>query len=371
MTFMNNDDLLELFGKKYLDTYLTMKKSCEARVKQLQEAGNTDVKISASKFKRMLIDLPSVIKSFMANGTLVNKMWEKYQVKVQRYNEKFAKNKEVIKEKRKAAKLINKPKRKFIGALLTKITPEQYREALQQFNDAEKGKGLHKYANLTPGKMVKELERQAYATEKNDAVAKLLQDPDCYKAEEASAGFRRHIKDIEARLADKTEEQKLQDPEYIKFVKPYKDYRTDESILVSDIRAMIAKGMKPAEIKSKIVYINVIQIFYSTFYRFIFLQQFSLSFFFLRFCRQLFDFCLYNYTRLTYLTYNIPFIFILQNTWIDGRRRKIKQCKMVFARGSKSPWYIISGPLLYKFVQKEILPSHIKKIPTYNFLRRV
>jgi len=60
------------------------------------------------------------------------------------------------------------------------------------------------------------------------------------------------MKDVEARLADKTEEQKLKDKEYLEFVKPYKDYKLNESAVISDIRAMIAKGMKPEEIKAKL-----------------------------------------------------------------------------------------------------------------------
>jgi len=48
-------------------------------------------------------------------------------------------------------------------------------------------------------------------------------------------------KDIEARLADKTEEKKLQDKEYSEFVKPHKNYKLNESAVIS---AMIAKEMK-------------------------------------------------------------------------------------------------------------------------------
>jgi len=160
--------------------------------------------------------------------------------------------------KKQASALVKKPKRKFLGALLSKISPKQYREALQDFNDAEKGKGLHKYSNLTPGKMIKELERRAYADfidpetkeeKSNSKVAKILADPDSYKADDVSQGVKKRMKDIEARLADKTEEEKEADKEYRDFVKPHKDYKLNESAIISDVRAMLAKGMKPEEIK--------------------------------------------------------------------------------------------------------------------------
>jgi len=260
MALLTNDDIIELFGQKHLPIYLQMKKAYEARVKELQKT-NPEIKLSAAKFRKLLLDLPSVVKAFMANGKLVNKTWERMLEKVKKHNEKVDKNKEALIAKRQAASLVSKPKRKFLGALLSKISPEQYRAALWEFNDAEKGKRLHKYSNLTPTKMIKELERRAYEDfidpetkeeAKNEAVAKILADPDAYKADDISQGVKKKMKDIEARLADKTEEQKLQDEEYKKFVKPHKDYKLNESAIVTEVRAMIAKGMKPEEIKAKL-----------------------------------------------------------------------------------------------------------------------
>jgi len=65
--------------------------------------------------------------------------------------------------------------------------------------------------------MIKELERRAYAEfidletgeeKSNSKVSKILADPDSYKADDISQGVKRRIRDIEARLADKTEEDK-------------------------------------------------------------------------------------------------------------------------------------------------------------------
>ncbi len=252
MSLLTNDDLIELFGAKYLDKYLALKRAYEEQVKKLQAAGHDEVKVSSGKFRKMLMELPSVIKAFMLNGKLTNKTWELYKLKVKKHNEKVMKNKELLKEKRRAAKLTAKPKRKFIGALLSKLTPDQYREAMQEYGEVKKGVRLHKYSNLTPGKMIKELERQAYAEQKNDGVAKILADADSYKADDISAGVKQRIKDIEARLANSSEEEKNRDPDYVKFVLPFKKYRTDESILISDIRSMIAKGAKPDAIKAKL-----------------------------------------------------------------------------------------------------------------------
>jgi len=260
MSLLTNDDIIELFGQKHLPIYLQMKKAYEARVKELQKT-NPEIKLSAAKFRKLLLDLPSVVKAFMANGKLVEKTWTRMIEKVKKHNEKVEKNKEALIAKRQASSLVSKPKRKFLGALLSKISPEQYREALRDFNDADKGKRLHKYANLTPTKMIKELERRSYADfidpetgkeASNAPVAKLLADPDAYKADNISQGVKKKMKDIEVRLADKTEEQKLQDDEYKKFVKPHKDYKLNESAIVTEVRAMIAKGMKPEEIKAKL-----------------------------------------------------------------------------------------------------------------------
>jgi len=162
MTQMTNDDIIELFGQKHLPIYLTMKKSYEARVKELQK-NNPNLKATSAKFRKLVLDLPPVIRSSMANRKLVSKTYETLREKTLKHNEKVAKNKEAMIAKRQAASLVSKPKRKFLGALLSKISPKQYREALQDFNDAEKGKGLHKYSNLTPSKMIKELERRSYA----------------------------------------------------------------------------------------------------------------------------------------------------------------------------------------------------------------
>jgi len=206
MAQLSNDDILELFGQKHLPVYLAMKKSYESKVKKLQK-DNPNLKVSSAKFRKFILDLPSVVRAFMANGKFVRKAYETLREKTLKHNEKVARNKEVLIAKKQASALTKKPKRKFLGALLSKINPKQYREALQEFNDAEKGKGLHKYSNLTPGKMIKELERRAYAEfidpetgekKNNEKISKMLADPDSYKADDISQGVKKRMRDIEA-----------------------------------------------------------------------------------------------------------------------------------------------------------------------------
>lgn len=254
MGYMTQDELIELFGPKYINSYILMKKSYETRVRQLQ-ATNPEIKPSVGKFKRMLLNLPSLMKTFLLTQGFTEKMWLRHTKKLEARNIKADLNKEANHKKRVASKLTAKPKRKFLGALLSKITPEQYREAMKEFNDPVKGKGMQHYANVTPGKMIKEIERQAYATARGDSsqnIANVLEDPDSYKADTLGPGVKRRIKDIETRLAGMTLAQKGQDRDYVTFVQPHLMYKSDESVLVGEIRSAIAKGASADQIREKL-----------------------------------------------------------------------------------------------------------------------
>jgi len=196
MNMMTNDDILELFGEKHLNTYLAMKMAYEDRVKVLK-AQDPNIKASAAKFRKMLLELASVQDAFYNNTKLAEKAWNKYVEKITEQNKKMSEKKELLIKKKKESALIRKPKRKFVGALLSKITPDQYRAALQEYKDAEKGKGLHKFASITPAKMIKELERNAYKDEKNEEVAKLLVNPEAYKVDDVSQGYKKLLKQYE------------------------------------------------------------------------------------------------------------------------------------------------------------------------------
>lgn len=114
-----------------------MKKKCEDEVAKLKQ-NNLNLKPTFSKFKKMLLDMISVQNEFRKNATLVDKIpSENCRSKC----ENEGKEKELLKRKQESA-IISKSKRRFVGALLSKITPDQYGKALQEFNDAEKGKGL-------------------------------------------------------------------------------------------------------------------------------------------------------------------------------------------------------------------------------------
>lgn len=248
MNQLTNDDIIALFGARHLDVYLKLKQAYESKVESLK-ATNPDIKPSSAKFRKMVLELPSVISAFMKNDDLTKKTWKRL---VDKTNERIKKMKEREPEllaKKQAAKLTSKPKKKFVGALLSKITPEQYRQALQEVTDAEKGKGLQKYASVTPGKMIKELERQAYAAENNGNVAKALQDPDAYKADEVSAGYKKMIKNMAKEVSKLDEEAKAADPRYSEYVKPYTEYKTAEADLINMIRQKLAKGEAKADIE--------------------------------------------------------------------------------------------------------------------------
>ena len=241
MNQMTNDDIIGLFGAKHLDTYLSMKKAYEAKMEELRRT-NPDVRATSGKFRKMLLDLPHVINAFIVNEALAGQMWERYARKTTEHNTKLKEREKEITAKKQVSKLTGKSKRKFVGALLSKITPEEYREALQEFTDAEKGKGLHKFASITPGKMIKELERAAYANSGNKEVAKLLADPDSYKTDDVSAGYKRMMKKYQADTSKLTEAQKAADPNYTDYVQPYVVYKTDEADTINAVRNLLAQG---------------------------------------------------------------------------------------------------------------------------------
>jgi hypothetical protein len=183
--------------------------------------------------------------------------WKRYVSKIEKHNKKLDDKKEEIMEKKKASKAMAIPRKKFLGALLSKITPDQYRECLKDFNDPVKGKDLHKMSALAPSRMLKELERRAYEsyidydTEKvasNKAMAKVLEDRNAYKADPISVGMKKRIQLIEERLAGKSEDAKKRDREYMEVVIPYLKSQMEENQMIGNIRALLLQGIEPKDV---------------------------------------------------------------------------------------------------------------------------
>eukprot|EP01022_Parablepharisma_sp_SALTPOND_P019068 TRINITY_DN3202_c0_g1_i8.p1 TRINITY_DN3202_c0_g1~~TRINITY_DN3202_c0_g1_i8.p1 ORF type:complete len:637 (+),score=67.58 TRINITY_DN3202_c0_g1_i8:1652-3562(+) len=247
MNQMSNDDIIRLFGKEHLDVYMEMKRTYENKVKELKRAGQ-DVKATAGKFRRLVLDLPHVYDAFLKRTDIMKDMFDRYVEKAKEYNKKLVEKGSEIKAKKQASKITSKARRKFIGALLTKVTPDEYRKVLQEFNDKDKGKGLQDFASLVPGRMVQELERQAFESSNNKEVAQVLKNPDAYKADDVSEGYKNLIKKYEEEVGKLPPEQRNADPRYNEFVKPYTEYKATEAELINMLRTKLTNGASKEEI---------------------------------------------------------------------------------------------------------------------------
>jgi len=76
----------------------------------------------------------------------------------------------------------------------------------------------------------------------------LLVNPEAYKVDDISQGYKKMLKHYDEETSKLKPEEREADPRYTKYVKPFTEYKTAEAEVMNEVRQRMAKGQKKDEI---------------------------------------------------------------------------------------------------------------------------